>query len=170
LNLVLARIDQRLIHGQVSVGWVPVLRADRILVADDALARDEWEREMLESAAPSGVEVDVFSLVDAARRLVEESESRVLVLVRSPSDMLRLVGEGAPLERVNVGGLHHRAGARPYLEYLYLTAEDIEALLELARAGIVLFAQDLPGNRSVELNPLLLEGELVFDRLPDRGS
>jgi mannose/fructose/N-acetylgalactosamine-specific phosphotransferase system component IIB len=169
LSLVWARIDQRLIHGQVSVGWVPVLRVDWILVADDALARDEWEREMMESAAPIGVVVEVLSIAKAARRLTEGLASRVLLLVRSPSDMLRLSEEGAPLERVNVGGLHHREGARPYLEYLYLTPEDIEALLGLAQAGVALTAQDLPGNPTVELNPLLLEGGLVFDRLERRS-
>jgi mannose/fructose/N-acetylgalactosamine-specific phosphotransferase system component IIB len=82
--------------------------------------------------------------------------------------MVSLVGLGVSFTEINVGGLHYRDGARHYLDYLYVTPDDIEAFRTLAGAGITLTAQDLPGNPSIELNPRLLEGRLAYDRLPAR--
>ncbi len=170
MSLVLARIDQRLIHGQVTVGWMSGLGYDRILVADPEAAADDWEREMLESAAPPGTEVEVLDPAGAAGRLREGVPGRTVLLVRSPAFMLTLVREGAPVPEVNVGGLHFREGARRFLDFLYLTREDVEALRGLAGLGIRLIARDLPGNPGTDLNAALAEGRLEYDQLPARGS
>ncbi len=170
MSVVLARIDERLVHGQITVGWMEALGYDRILVADDDLATDDWERGMVESAAPPGVAVEVLPVAAAARRLQEGVSGRALVLVRSPVFMLALSRAGAPLAEVNVGGLHYREGSRRYLDYLYVTPRDIAALRALAGRGIRLVARDLPGHPGVELNAPLAEGRLEFDQLPPGGA
>jgi mannose/fructose/N-acetylgalactosamine-specific phosphotransferase system component IIB len=163
---VLVRVDERLVHGQVVVGWIPVLGAERILIADDALLADAWERELVVSAAPPGVEVEVLSLEGAGKRLAGEIPGSAILLVRSIEAVAELARGGAPVTEVNLGGLHFRDGARRYLDYLYLTPADIEALKELAGRGIKLTARELPGSPGVELNPLLEEGRLDYDHLP----
>jgi mannose/fructose/N-acetylgalactosamine-specific phosphotransferase system component IIB len=172
MSLVLARIDQRLVHGQVCVGWVPVLDVARIVVADDALADDAFEREILADAAPDGTTVEVLGVDEAVGVLSgpEAPSGRALLLVRSPAVMLALVDAGLSVERVNVGGLHYRDGARRFLDYVFLTPEDIAALRELAARGIALAARDLPGSPEVALNPRLASGDLEYDRLPAAGS
>jgi mannose/fructose/N-acetylgalactosamine-specific phosphotransferase system component IIB len=166
VTLALARVDERLVHGQVVVGWIPVLGADRILIADDALVADAWERDLVVSAAPAGVEVEVLSLDAAAARLASTIPETAILLVRSIGALAGLVRRGVLLPGVNLGGLHFREGARRYLDYLYLTPGDIEALKELAGRGITLTARELPGSPGVELNPLLEEGRLDYDHLP----
>jgi mannose/fructose/N-acetylgalactosamine-specific phosphotransferase system component IIB len=168
VTLVLARIDERLIHGQVSVGWASALDPDRILVADDEVAADAWERDVQRSAAPPGVETEVLGIPETARRLAEGLPGRVFLLVRSPAFMLALIRAGAALDEINVGGLHYREGARRFTDYLYFTPDDLAALGELAAAGVRLVAQDLPGNPPIELNSALAEGRLEYDQLPAR--
>ena len=167
MSLVLARIDERLIHGQVSIGWVPVLDVDHILVADDEIASDDWERDMVISAAPPEVTVDVLTVAEAARRLSAAVSGRVMLLVRSLPAFLGLIRLGAEIKQVNVGGLHYRAGARRFLDYLYLTPEDVDALRGLKAEGVQLSARDLPGNPEIDLNAQLADGKLDYDRLPD---
>jgi len=168
VNLVLSRVDERLLHGQVSAGWVPILGVRRILVADDALAGDDWERDLVASAAPSGVEVEILSLADAIPRLAAEDTGRTLLLVRNPRNMLTLVEGGAPITHVNLGGLHYHEGARRFLDYVFLTPEDIDALEGIVRRQVHVKAQDLPGHPGIEIDRLLIEGLLAFDRLPAR--
>lgn len=166
MTLVLARIDQRLIHGQVVMSWLPALAIDRIVVADDEIAADAWEREMVASAAPPDVEVEILGLADAAQYLSRGVPGTALLLVRSPDALLALVRAGAPVEEANVGGLHYREGSRRYLDYLYFTPEDIDALRTLSSLGLRLTARDLPGNPAVDLNLRLAPGQLDFDQLP----
>jgi mannose/fructose/N-acetylgalactosamine-specific phosphotransferase system component IIB len=170
VTVVLARVDERLVHGQVTVGWVPALDVRRIVVADDVIGADVWERDLIASAAPPGLAVEVLEIVAAAARLEEAVSERVLLLVRSPASMAALVRAGTDLAEVNLGGLHYREGARPFADYLWFTRDDIEALRELAGQGIRLVARDLPGNPARELNGLLAEGRLEYDQLPVRDS
>jgi mannose/fructose/N-acetylgalactosamine-specific phosphotransferase system component IIB len=162
-------VDQRLVHGQVTVAWVPALGIRRILVADDDLAADDFEREIVESSGPPGVPVEVLDVESAGRRLAGVPEE-TLCLVRWPETLLRLVRGGAPIREAMLGGLYHRVGSRRFLDYLYLTPADLEALDELARRGVRLTARDVPTGTGIPLNPLLAEGRLAFDRLPPGGS
>jgi mannose/fructose/N-acetylgalactosamine-specific phosphotransferase system component IIB len=166
VSLVLARIDERLIHGQVVLGWIPRLDADRILIADDALAADAWERDLVASAAPAGIPVEIDTPAAIATRIAAGVPGKALLLLRSPAALVQLLRQGAFLPEVNVGGLHFREGSRRYLDYLYLTPEDVSALKEAAAAGVRLVARDLPGKPAVELNPPLAEGRLDYDHLP----
>lgn len=156
MSLVLARIDQRLVHGQVSVGWIPVLQVDRVLVVDDELCEDEWERDLIAGGAPPGVDVDVVPSGEAVE-LLADPPGRTLLLVRTPAAMLDLVQRGCPISEVNVGGIHARPDSERVLDYVHVTREDAAALVALHRAGVRLVAQELPGHPAVDLDELLGE-------------
>jgi len=141
----LVRLDDRLLHGQVAVGWLGKLAPKRIVVADDRLAASTWEREMVESAAPEGVEVRVIA-VDAVATLPPQTAVGSFLLLRGPLELQRLVRAGYAPPEVNVGGLHTAAGKQRVLDYFYADAADAAALREAAAAGCRLFAQDVPGN------------------------
>ena len=166
MSLVLARVDERLIHGQVVVGWVPELGARRILVADDAAAADPFDRDMLESAAPPGITVEVLDTAAAGRRLREDVSEPTLLLVRSPASMLAVAHGGGVLAEVNLGGLYAKPGSRRFGDYLHFLPADLDALRELAKSGRRIVAQDLPGRAARDLTASLAEGHLVFDQLP----
>ncbi|HEX8321386.1 PTS sugar transporter subunit IIB [Longimicrobium sp.] len=160
MPIVLFRVDERLIHGQVVVGWGGPLHADRIVVADDEIAASPWEQELYCLGVPPEIEA-VFVTVDEARRRVPEWKGgrRVIVLVRDVATARR-VAEGGALagEEVNLGGIHHAEGRTRVLPYLHLGPGDGDALREIAASGAEVSARDLPASRKVMLDELLAGG------------
>ena len=158
--VILTRIDDRLIHGQVTVGWGDLLKPDRIILANDEVASNEWEQELYRTAVPSEIEVCVTSIEGAAAMLLEEedNEKRTILLVDSPQDVLRLLHSGAHIEKVNVGGLHFREGRHPLLPFVYVDEDDLNALKTLCQHGICVECQDVPTCRKIAMEKLLKTG------------
>jgi PTS system mannose-specific IIB component/fructoselysine and glucoselysine-specific PTS system IIB component len=158
MPVVLARVDDRLVHGQVVIGWGRPLGADLIVLVDDEVAAQEWEQEIYRMAVPEGIGILFAGLDEAGRRLPawEASQSRVMVLTGDIATMAGL-RERAPavIREVNLGGIHHRAGRTEHLRYIYLDEAEVAALRALAAAGAVVHAQDLPGSAAVGLEQLL---------------
>jgi PTS system mannose-specific IIB component/fructoselysine and glucoselysine-specific PTS system IIB component len=158
MSIVLYRIDERLIHGQVVVGWGGQLRPDLYVVVDAGLASSEWEQDLYRLGVPEGAEARFLS-PDAAREALPElrrAPQRVVVLTRDVATMLDLSRHGAlEGETVNVGGIHSQAGREEVLPYLYLDDEDRERLRALSDEGVQVTARDLPGSHGVPLKTLL---------------
>jgi mannose/fructose/N-acetylgalactosamine-specific phosphotransferase system component IIB len=161
LSIVLARIDDRLIHGQVTVGWSQRLRPDRILLVNDAIARDSWQTRVYTSSVPPSVEVAVLT-VDAAVPLTagmvgSGTAGRAILLTANPGDMLALVRGGVALPSINVGGMHHIPGKHALLSYVYVDAGDLAVFRELLACGCRLSAQQIPGGRELTLDEGVLD-------------
>ena len=158
MSIVLFRVDERLIHGQVIVGWGAELHPDRIVVVDDEIAASEWEQELYAMGLPTEV-TPSFEDVDAARRQLDEWRSdgeRVLVLTRDVATMHKLATGGAMRgDEVNIGGIHYAPGRQAILPYVYLSGEEIEHINALADEGVRITARDLPAARRVDLKDLL---------------
>jgi len=157
VRTLLVRIDDRLIHGQVSIGWAGRLNPDFIVVLDDEAARDAWENELVCSACPEKVKAEVHPVEEGTRMLLSGGHAghRIILLLRSVASARRLLDLGFPLSELNIGGLHHHAGSRAFLPYVYLDPAEVEDFRSLATRGVRLVAQDVPGNRSFDLAPLL---------------
>jgi PTS system mannose-specific IIB component/fructoselysine and glucoselysine-specific PTS system IIB component len=160
MPILLFRVDERLIHGQVVVGWGGPLRPDRIVVVDDELAGSVWEQELYTLGLPPEIDAE-FIRLEAARAELSawrQGMQRVIILTRDIRTM-RLLASGGLLsgEEVNIGGVHCSPGRRPILSYLFLTPEEEDELRLLAAEGVSISARDLPGARRVEL-PELLRG------------
>jgi mannose/fructose/N-acetylgalactosamine-specific phosphotransferase system component IIB len=153
VSVLLVRVDDRLVHGQVTQGWGNLLHPDRIVVVNDEVAASSWERELYEASAPEGITVSVVALGEAPTALDGwlKEEEELFVLLASPADALRLYREGFEFDVLNVGGLHHRAGCRRILPYLCLAEEDEGAFRALAREGVGLECSDVPGSERKDL-------------------
>jgi len=152
--VILFRIDDRLIHGQVVLGWGSALKPDRIVVADDEIAASEWERNLYASAVPPEMKVSILSVPEAAAQLkggVFKGE-KVILLVKHPKSVLALMDLGFPVSEVNVGGLHYREGREKVLEGVFLDAAERAVMRELAKRGVVLDGRALPGSPALKLN------------------
>ena len=160
MTVVLFRIDERLIHGQVVLGWGSQLRPDRYVVVDDEVARSEWEQELYLLGLPEGTEGLFLDVAEARRRLerLEQDEVGTVILTRDVATMLRLARGGTLADRtVNIGGIHHGPGRRQVLPYLHLDDEDRQRLRELHEEGAAVSARDLPTTTEVPLTTLLEE-------------
>jgi mannose/fructose/N-acetylgalactosamine-specific phosphotransferase system component IIB len=161
MSVVLFRVDERLIHGQVVVGWGSVLHPERIVVVDDELAGSGWEQDLYCLGLPPDVESS-FVTVAAARGALQgwqQGRERVLLLTRTVAAMLGLARGGLLRNaEVNIGGIHHAPGRRQALPYVFLAAEEEQALRQIAAEGATVTARDLPTARGVGLEQLLKGG------------
>jgi mannose/fructose/N-acetylgalactosamine-specific phosphotransferase system component IIB len=160
MSLVLARIDDRLVHGQVVLVWGQSLSATSLLVADDAVAQNPWERELMGTTA-GDMEVEVVTITELPERLELEKErgGSCILLLRSPGAALAAIEAGAEIGEFNLGGLHFAPGRERILDYLYLDEADRAALAALQRRGVRLVAQDVPASRPVDAREFLAPGE-----------
>ncbi|UCE17989.1 MAG: PTS sugar transporter subunit IIB [Gemmatimonadota bacterium] len=157
MALVLVRIDDRLIHGQVILGWAHALHPDRIVLVNDNIAKSSWHREVYEAAVPSEIGVSILGLDRAVKYLTEREfdEERILVIVESPRNALSLVRKGIDIKSVNVGGLHHTEGKDRLLPYVYVTNQDIDAFKELIAMGVEVECRDVPTAKKIDMRKLL---------------
>lgn len=155
--IVLLRVDDRLVHGQVVLGWGSALRPDRILLADDAVAANEWERQLY-TAASVEIVVSVATLAEAAKQLTGGvfDRERVLVVVRHPAAVLALMDLGVSVAEANVGGLHFRQGRERIADGVFIDAEERAQLRALVKRGVLLDGRPVPGGPPVKLNSLVV--------------
>jgi PTS system mannose-specific IIB component/fructoselysine and glucoselysine-specific PTS system IIB component len=158
MAILLCRVDDRLIHGQVVVGWGAQLDLEFIAVIDDELAGSDWEQDLYRAGLSESIEARFLTVEEAVTAVPEWAQdgARGFVLTRDLSSMRRLAEEGA-LDgiEVNLGGLHDAPGRRRVLPYLFLSDQDRSELQRLRRAEISVIARDVPSARKIELEELL---------------
>jgi mannose/fructose/N-acetylgalactosamine-specific phosphotransferase system component IIB len=157
MPIVLFRVDERLIHGQVVVGWGGPLHVDRIVVVDDSLAASPWEQELYCLGVPPEIDARFASVEEARAQFAGWSGDghRTIVLVRDVATARRMAEDGLLRGvEVNLGGVHHAAGRTALLPYLHLTRAEVEALREIGERGGEVSARDLPATRRVSLEEL----------------
>ena len=159
--LDLFRIDDRLIHGQVVVGWGQPLDIGFIILVDDQVAESDWEQELYRMGVPPEMEVHFRTVDEAAGELARwRRDPRVgIVLTGDVDTMLRLVdaaaSRGDPIRQVNLGGIHHKPGRQQRMRYVYLSAAEERTLRAFASHGVAVSAQDVPSARPVPLADVL---------------
>jgi mannose/fructose/N-acetylgalactosamine-specific phosphotransferase system component IIB len=156
VTLVLYRIDDRLIHGQVVVAWGQAMDIEFIVLVDDSVASSEWERELYRMGVPPEMEVFFHTVAEASRSLdaYHRDRRRGILLTGDVRSMACLVAADR-IPAVNVGGIHHRPGRVQRLRYVFLTQEEERQLREIAARGVEVAAQDVPGAWPVPLDELL---------------
>jgi mannose/fructose/N-acetylgalactosamine-specific phosphotransferase system component IIB len=154
----LYRIDDRLVHGQVVVGWGQPLGVTFVVLVDDAIAASEWEQELYRMGAPPEMTVS-FESVDSALAHLAGYQSRPehgILLAGDVETMRRLVeGSRGTIPAVNLGGIHHRSGRTARLRYIFLTPDEEASLRNLAAGRVTITAQDVPAATPVPLEQLL---------------
>ena len=157
MSLELVRVDDRLIHGQVVVGWGQVLNPDLFVIVDDDVAQNEWEQEIYRMGVLATQEVEFTSVSDAAESVERwaNSSCRTIVLVSDIDSLTRLCEAAPTIRQVNLGGVHHERDRRLHLPYLFLDDMEVDQLLALAQRGLEISAQDLPTAARVNLEDLL---------------
>ncbi len=151
----LFRIDDRLIHGQVVIGWCKPLQIQRLILCDDEVATSEFEQQLYACCPEEGQELSFLDADSCARELSGDPERKTIVVMPDPGQARRLCDAGLVPGEITIGGMHDKSGARRLLDYVYLDAADEEALRELKSRGVHLTCRSLPTVDPVELDSLL---------------
>jgi PTS system mannose-specific IIB component len=152
----IVRIDDRLIHGQVVVGWGSFLNPELIIVCNDEIAGSDMEKELYSSTIPNEIEI-LFLTIEQTTQLLKKddlNEKKYILLIESPFDALRLLELGANLNSINIGGLHFKNEAVQFLTYVYLNKDEISCFRKIMDRGVELECRDLPQSKKVLLKKL----------------
>jgi mannose/fructose/N-acetylgalactosamine-specific phosphotransferase system component IIB len=158
MPLALFRVDDRLVHGQVVIGWGRPLAARFIVLVDDGVAQSDWEQDLYRMAVPEDVDVIFASTSAAIAHLTEwAGDPRPGILLTADLATMAALHDALPalVQHINLGGLHHRPGRAEHLRYIYLGDDDEALLRRLSREGTDISAQDLPTAPAVGVEALL---------------
>lgn len=155
-NILLTRIDNRLIHGQVGMTWTNWLGANLVLVADDELANDPTQQALMDMAIAGGAESRYFTLqktIDVIHKAADRQ--KIFIVVRTPQSALKLVQGGVPIKEINVGNLHFAEGKKQVSKVISVTEDDVRCFQELERLGVPCTAQGTPDDKKVAILQLI---------------
>ena len=154
-NILLTRIDNRLIHGQVATQWNSTIGANLILVANDAVSKDTMRQNLMKMAAPTGVATRFFSLQHTIDIIGKASpRQKIFIVAESPEDVLTLVKGGVPIKKLNIGNMHMSEGKRQVATSVAVDDADVAAFKELQELGVELFIQRVPSTGVEDINKL----------------
>lgn len=157
IKIVLARVDSRLLHGQVASAWTKSVNPSRIIVVSDAVAKDDLRKKLIEQAAPPGVKANVIPV----EKMIEVSKdprfgnTKALLLFENPEDVLRVVEGGVDIQEVNVGSMAHSVGKVVVSKVLSMGTEDVETFEELKSRGIKFDVRKVPNDSRDNMDEIL---------------
>lgn len=156
-NILVARIDDRLIHGQVVTSWVKSYPITQILIIADDLAKNMLMQRIYMSVAPAGIEVRIMSNSGALNYLQEDDkkEENILILVKTPDVFEYLVENGLAIPKIVLGGMGLLPGREVLIRNVAANEAERESLRRLLRRGIKIVYQMLPGNNERDIEKLL---------------
>ncbi|WP_324602948.1 PTS system mannose/fructose/N-acetylgalactosamine-transporter subunit IIB [Streptobacillus moniliformis] len=158
IEYVLARVDTRLLHGQVATSWTKATRPDRIIVVSDAVSKDALRKTMITEAAPPGVKantvpIDKMVEVDKDPRF---GNTKALLLFETPQDALKAIEKGMKIDELNIGSMAHSVGKVAVTTSLAMDMEDVKTFEKLLGLGVKMDVRkvpaDTPGNIEQILN------------------
>jgi len=138
IDFVLARIDTRLLHGQVATNWTKATHPNRIIVVSDSVSKDELRKKLIEQAAPPGVRAHVIPL-DKLVQVYNDprfGDTKALLLFETPQDALTVIEKGVEIPELNIGSMAHSVGKVQINNVLSLDQEDVEVYKKLRDLGV----------------------------------
>jgi PTS system mannose-specific IIB component len=148
--VLLLRVDDRLIHGQVVAGWARPLGIKMLILASNKISKDEWACNAYRLAVPEGITFCCLGLKQCIAAL-NENKQKTMVIVASVQEAYQLLKKGLDVKEVTIGGLSYREGTREIAPYIYLLPEDIESVVQLYHRGIRVTGKQLPNSAPIDV-------------------
>ena len=162
MAIVLVRVDDRLIHGQITTAWIADAKASRIAICSDEVANDPLQKTIINVTKPPKINVDVFSVEEVIQKAQSGAWDRekIFILCKYPSDALPLVKAGLDIKEINVGNVggmsqHKTSGRKQIFKSIAVTEEDVGNFREILEGGVELEIRVTPRDRRVDMAPLL---------------
>ena len=165
---VLARIDSRLLHGQVATAWTKAVHPTRIIVVSDAVAKDELRKNLIKQAAPPGVKahvVPINHMIKLAKDNKHFGGQRAMLLFENPEDVLRAVEGGVPLKTINVGSMAHSIGKVQPNKVLAFNQEDIDVFNKLKKIGLTFDVRKVPSDSKRNMDEIIKKAQEELNKI-----
>jgi PTS system mannose-specific IIB component len=161
MGIVLTRIDDRLIHGQVVEGWLKNIVVGHIAIISKEVAADKMQQVLFSIAVPKSIKVSALGVEEAVTKYKESffDNDNFMLLLSTPQDVLKLIEGGVRLDSVNVGGMHFTPGKKQILKALSVDESDIKALMAIHKMGVKLEGRVLPGDDMLDIVEILTKKE-----------
>ncbi|HFI0036302.1 TPA: PTS sugar transporter subunit IIB [Streptococcus suis] len=162
LKINLARIDTRLLHGQVATAWTPASKADRIIVASDTVAQDDLRKQLIKQAAPGNVKANVVPI----KKLIEVSKdprfgnTHALILFETPQEALEAIEGGVEIKELNVGSMAHSTGKTMVNTVLSMDKDDVATFERLRELGVKFDVRKVPNDSPKDLFDLINKADV----------
>ena len=155
-DIVLARIDNRLLHAQVAVTWGHYTDANLLLLANDNISEDSVRQKLMDMATPPDMETCYLSIEKTINSIRETSpDQKIVLIIESPQDAVRLAKGGVPFTELNVGNMHFSEGKQQIHKTVFVDKNDIAAFRDLADMGIECSIQTVPQEPKVFMQDVL---------------
>lgn len=155
-NILAARIDNRLVHGQVGMTWVNSIGANLILVANDKAANDPVQQSLMDMVVPEGVQTRYFTIEKTAAVIHKASDrQKILLVCKTPQDVLALTEKGLKLDEWIVGNMHFAEGKKQISKTVSVDEDDIKTLKKLHELGVKLTIKGIPSDSGEDIMKLL---------------
>lgn len=147
-DIKLTRIDNRLVHGQVGITWTNSVGANLIVVADDDVAKDQLQQQLMGITAQSAGAGIRFYTVEQCMNTIHKAspKQKIFLVCRTPKVVRQLIDGGVPIDNVNVGNMHYEEGKRKLTKKVYVDDSDYEDLKYIQSKGVRVYIQDVPGD------------------------
>lgn len=157
MNLVLTRIDDRLIHGQVMTAWVKYNQANKIIIVDNEVVNDPFMMKVLKMTAPSDIIVEAYGVQEAAEVLKQDGTpgERVVVLVKCPQAILGLLEGGVSIKEVIIGGMGAKPGRKSLYKNISASLEEKEILRKIIQKGTRVTIRIVPDDKGTDVEKYL---------------
>ena len=154
-NIVLTRIDNRLIHGQVATMWSSSVGANLLLVANDEVSTNDFRQGLMDMAAPSFAQTRYFSIEKTINIIHKASDAQhIAIICENPQDVLKLVEGGVPIKKVNIGNMHMAEGKRQVAKAVCVDDSDVAAFRRLQELGVELEIRRVPSESAENIDQL----------------
>jgi N-acetylgalactosamine PTS system EIIB component len=155
-NILLTRIDNRLIHGQVGVTWVNHLGANLVLVANDKAAKDKVQQSLMDMVLPDVIQARYFSLQKTINVIHKASpRQKIFLVVKDVHDALTLKEGGVPIDHINIGNMHYEEGKKQISATVSVDEKDMEAFKRLDELGVTLDVRGVPNEKGQNIMDLI---------------
>lgn len=142
-QIISARIDDRLLHGQVVIKWIPYLNVDTVIIIDDELFNNSFLNKVTLTASPKNIKTFIVT-ENMFNNLIENISGRILLLAKKPQIFENMINNGINIPKINIGGIGYRKGRVLLYKNIYISSEEMESLENIKNNNILVEIQIVP--------------------------
>ncbi len=153
MPILLTRIDDRLIHGQVVVGWAQALKSNHIVVIDDDIAINEMQKFLFRMATPTDIKLSILTIKEAAEIIKKRGfdEDLTILLLKSPENAYKLIKAGGKVSEINIGGMHFGEGKTQIFDAVFVDEKDMEYIKLIKNEGVAMEVRMVPTDQKKDI-------------------